>query len=179
MSVLLLRPSGDRLTFRPSGGYLLLRGLGMELLDLMDALQVHAADAAEDAGGATFTDVAVGFPAAKGRCVRIFYGGERAPEHFAEGKTLNSQLLAQVIVIRAYWPVSESATKRSRVMEAEMAAFIKSFRSRVLVDSQLGGEAADLNLSPAVVDQALISNQLYAIADMEAVVDYDEFSIIP
>jgi hypothetical protein len=148
----------------------------MDLLDLMDAVQVHAAAAAVTAGGAKFYDVAVGFPAAKGKCVRIFYGGERETEHFAEGSTLTSKLVAQAIGVRGYWPVAGTATSEHRATEGEMAAFVKSFRTRILGDSQLGGESVDLGMTLAVTDQVLLTGIQYAVVDMEIVCDFDEFT---
>lgn len=151
----------------------------MTLLTLMDAIAVHAAAAANTADSTgKFYDVAVGFPAAKGRCVRIFYGGEREPEHI-EGRTLNSKLLAQAIIVRGYWPLAQTSVSRQRAMEGEMAAFITSLRTRVLGDSQLGGAASDLNMSPAQCDQVVIASTKYAVIDTEIVVDYDETTIAP
>ena len=151
----------------------------MDVLDLMDALQVHAAAAAVTAGGVTFSDVAVGFPAARGRCVRIFYGGEREVEHFTEQKVLNAQLMAEAVIVRGYWPLSETAKKRQRIMEQEIAVFVKDFRTRVLADSQLGGEAVDLNLNPAVCEQVIYARTKYAVVDLEAVCDFSEYPIAP
>lgn len=151
----------------------------MDALDLLDAIQVHAAAAAITAGGSKFVDVAVGFPAAKGRCVRVFYAGEREVEHFESDKTLNSQLVAQAFVVRGYWPLSETDKVRQRVIEGEMAGFVKSLRTRILGDSQLGGEGADLNMGPAQSEQVVVGSTKYAITDNEIVVDYDEFSIAP
>src|SRR3990167_4957368 len=129
----------------------------MDLLTIMDAVQVHAAAAAITAADAKFYDVAVGFPAAKGRCVRIFYGGEREVEHFdGKDRTLNSKLVAQAIIVRGYWPLPETATKRQRVMEGEMATFVKSLRTRVLGDSQLGGASVDLNMGLAQCEQIVL-----------------------
>lgn len=151
----------------------------MNLLTLMDAVQVHAAAAAVTAGGATFYDVAVGFPAAKGRCVRIFYGGERVPQHFSDDRTLNSKLLAHAIIVRGYWPLSETAVKRQRAMEGEIAAFAQSLRSRILGDSQLGGASVDLNMTPAQCEQVVIAGTKYAILDTELVIEYDEVTLAP
>jgi hypothetical protein len=146
----------------------------VDLLDLMDAIQVHAAAAAVTAGGAKFYDVAVGFPAARGKCVRIFYGGEREPERMGGELTLTSQMVAQAINVRGYWPVSETAAKNHRVIEGEMAAFVKSLRTRILGDSQLGGEGVDLAMHLAVTDQVLVTGIQYAVVDMEIVCDFDE-----
>ena len=151
----------------------------MSLLSIMDAIAVHAAAAAITAGGTSFTDVAVGFPASKGRCVRIFYGGERPVMHFFEGRTLNSRLMAQAIIVRAYWPLSETATKRQRVMEGEMGSFIDSLRTRILGDSQLGSAGSDLEMSPAAADQGVVSGVAYSYVDTEIVVDYNEYTIVP
>lgn len=150
----------------------------MTLLDLMDAIQVHAAAAAVTAAGATFYDVAVGYPAAKGKCVRIFYGGERDPEHFGN-RVLDANLVAQAIMVRGYWPLPETATKRQRAMEGEMATFVKSLRTRILGDSQLGGLATDLVMGLASAEQVLIAGTKYAIVDLEIVVDYDETPLAP
>lgn len=145
----------------------------------MDAIQVHAAAAAVTAGGAKFYDVAVGFPAAKGRCVRIFYGGEREVEHFTDKRTLNSKLIGQAIIVRGYWPLSDTGTNRHRVQEGEMAVFVKSLRTRILGDSQLGGASVDLNMGLAQCDQAVLASTKYSITDTEIVVDFDEYSIAP
>lgn len=149
----------------------------MDVLDIMDALQVHALAAANTAGGSTFYDVAVGFPVGKGRCVRIFYGGERGPEHFEPDRTLDSSLIAQAITTRAYWPLPGTQAARQRAIEGEMAVFVKSYRTRVLGDSQLGGESADLLMALAVADQVVISGTQYAVVDIETIVDFDEYPI--
>lgn len=150
----------------------------MTLLTLMDAVQVHAAAAAA-AADAKFKDVAVGFQAAKGKCVRIFYGGERGPEHFPDSRTLNSQMVGQAIVVRGYWPRSDTGTRQQRLMEGEMATFTKELRTRVLGDSQLGGAAVDLVMTPAQCEEAVISSTRYAITDTEIIVDFDEYTLAP
>jgi hypothetical protein len=151
----------------------------MTLLDLMDAIAVHAVAAAATAGGATLTDVQVGFPVSKGRCIRIFYGGERGPEEFASDKTLNSKLISQAIVVRGYWPTASTATKEHRAIEGQMASFVQSLRARILGDSQLGGKSIDLSMHPATTDQVVISTTQYAVVDIEIVVDADEYAIAP
>lgn len=145
----------------------------------MDAIAVHAAAAAVTAGGSKFYDVAVGFPAGKGRSVRVFYGGEREPEHFTSDRTLNSNLVAQAVVVRGYWPVAVTAVDRQRAIEGEMASFVKSLRTRVLGDAQLGGKSVDLNMHLAATDQVVIARTQYAVVDIEIVVDYDETTIAP
>lgn len=149
----------------------------MDLLELMDAVAVHAKAAAITAGGATLSDVAVGYPAGKGRCVRIFYGGEREPERFTMDESLASLLVSQAIVVRGYWPTASTSTKEQRIIEGQMGTFVKSFRTRLLTDQDLGGKAADgLKMHTAQAGQVVIGTTQYAIVDIEIVVDYDEFT---
>jgi len=148
------------------------------LLDLMDAIAVHALAAAAAAGGATFTDVAVGFPVGKGRCVRVFYAGERQPERFDSDETLTSKLVSQGIGVRGYWPTASTATKEQRAIEGQMAVLVKELRTRVLGDSRLAGKAKDgLKMHLAAADQVSIAGTQYAVVDIEIVVDYDEYSV--
>lgn len=151
----------------------------MDLLTVMDAIQVHAAAAAVTAAGATFSDVAVGYPAGKGRCVRIFYGGEAELEHFSGDRVLNGKLVGQAVIVRGYWPLPETATKRQRVMEGEIGAFVKSLRTRILGDSQLGGACTDLAMGLAQCEQAVIARTKYAIVDATIVIEYDETTLAP
>ncbi len=146
----------------------------------MDALQVHAAAAAVTAGGTAFKNVAVGEVNAAGRGVRIYYDGEREPQHTAGAdETLGDKIIAQAVHIRGYWPVPETAAKRQRVMEGEMGAFVKSFRTRVEGDRQLGGEGIDLELGLASVNVTTIGNIRYVLIDMEAICDWDLYTIAP
>lgn len=153
----------------------------MVLLDLMDAIQVHAAAAAAAAysTGAKNYDVKVGFPASKGKCVRIYYGGEREPERFpATGP--DWQLAAQAINVVGYWPTNTTAASDHRLIEGEMAAFVKSFRSRIVGDYTLGGKAADgLRMDYATTDQIVLAQTQYAVCQLEIVVDYDEHTYAP
>lgn len=154
----------------------------MTLLDLMDAIQVHAAAAAAAAyvTGSKAYDVAVGFPASKGRCVRIYYGGERETERFPDDETLNSQLVAQAINVVGYWPTPSAAPKEHRLIEGEMAAFVKDLRTRINGDYTLGGKAADgLRMGLTTTDQIVLAQTQYAVCQTEIVVDYDEHSYAP
>ncbi|HET7182663.1 MAG TPA: hypothetical protein VFI15_10560, partial [Candidatus Limnocylindrales bacterium] len=139
----------------------------MVLLDLMDAIQVHAAAAAAAAyvTGPKAYDVAVGYEP-KGRCVRIFYGGEREAEYFT-GYTLTSALIGQSIHIRGYWPVGSSAAKENRLVEGEIAVFVKECRTRIHGDSDIGAKAVDLVMTPAIVDQQTVAGIKNAVCDIE------------
>lgn len=148
----------------------------MDLPDVMDQIKTHAAAGAL-AIDAKFKDVAVGHPTPRGRSVRVYYGGEAEVEHFTSDRTQTSKLIAQRVLIRAFWPVSEYAAKRGRALMLEMGSFVKELRTRVLGDSQLNSESSDLNMHFADADDMMIGGVLFAIIDAECVVEYDEYTI--
>lgn len=147
----------------------------MDLPDVMDAIQVHAAAAAA-AVDASFRDVAVGHPTPRGRCVRIFYGGEREPTKMPFRRSLDSRLVAESVMVRAFWPVSDYSAKQGKALMAEMWGFKDELRTRVLGDSQLGGESIDLEMQMAEADDVLIAGDKYAIEDIEFVIDAGEYT---
>lgn len=150
----------------------------MDFSDLADALQVHAAAAAAQANS-KFVDVAVGFDVAKGKSVRIFYDGEREAQHVQGNRTLNSLLIGQAIHVRARWPAATTGKGEQRTTEIEMATFMKEFRTRVLGDSQIGGESIDVVMTLAEVGIELTADAKYAVVDTEVICDWDEFSLAP
>jgi hypothetical protein len=151
----------------------------MTLTACLDALQVHALAAAgtADATG-TFVDVAVGFPVAKGRSVRVFYDGERDSVYFGEG-SLNSQHVAQTIVVRAMWPEPTDAASDTRTMQIQMGAFAASFRTRVDGDFTLGGGCTALKMLPAPAGLQLVGQTKYAVLDWEIGLDLDDYTYAP
>lgn len=148
----------------------------MDLLEIADAITVHAVAAAA-AVDSNFTDVAIGMPLPRARCVRIFYGGERDPEKMGAQRTLNSRLTAESILLRAFWPVSDYLAARGRALFGEQRSFVVQLRTRIEGDSQLGGKSADLSMHLAEPDDVVLGTTHYAIVDVEFVVDYHETTI--
>lgn len=147
----------------------------MDLATVMSTIATHATTATTAIGGKW--DVAVGPPLPRGLTVRVFYGGERVPPHFEEGHTLSSQMMAQSVMTRAFFPVADYAKLRRKNVMLDMASFAFRMRTLILGDSQLGGQAADLVLLPADTDDILFGTVHYGIVDLEALVEYDEFTI--
>ena len=82
-------------------------------------------------------------------------------------------------VIRAV-ATEKSYAKNSVVLtEGEMGTFVKELRTRVLGDSQLGGESVDLVMGLAQAEQAVVASTKYAIVDTEIVLDFDEYTLAP
>lgn len=154
--------------------------LGVNLATVMGNIATHvsaACTALGSAGGGW--DVAVGPPLPRGKTVRIFYGGERQPPHFGEGGVLDGRIVAQLVIIRAFWPVADYAKLRRANIMFEMAAFTKDLRSRILGNFQLGGEVSALVMGYADTDDILFGNVHYATVDIELVLEYDEFTMTP
>lgn len=142
----------------------------MSFTGCIDAIAVHAAAAAITAGGASFTDVAVRFPQARGRSVSVFYGGERESYYFGEN-VLNAQEIAQAVQVRAMWPLPETGAAQLRTVELEMASFADSFRTRINGDYTLGGNCVALKMLPAPAATDVTSGTKYAVLDWEIGLD--------
>lgn len=148
----------------------------MDLATVFAAIKTHAVAAAA-AVDATWKDIEIAPPLPRGKCVRLFYGGEREPVHFDGNEVLNAELVAQAVTLRAFWPVADYAKARRRNLMYEMAAWSKELRTRIRGDSTLGGACTDLTVSLADPDDILFGTVHYAIVDTEVLVEYDEFFI--
>lgn len=144
----------------------------------LDAIKVHAAAAAIVAGGATFNDVAVRFPAARGRSISVFYAGERDSYFFGQG-SLNSEHMAQAVMVRAMWPLPETAKKRAREIEIEIAAYALSFRGKIDGDFTLGNNCTALKMLPGPVETVLHAKTKYAVLDHLIGIDLDDIPHAP
>lgn len=150
----------------------------MALPDIMDKIAVHAAAGAL-AIDAKFKDVAVGHPMPRGRSVRIYYGGESLPPFFGEGRTLTTRMVGQRVLVRGFWPVSEYAAKRGRVLMREMWSFVHELRTRLLGDETLSGSVTALDMNFADADDAVFGGVLFALIDAEIIVDFAEYVEAP
>lgn len=143
----------------------------------IDAIVTHAL-AAGAAGTPAILDVAIGPPLpVSTRCVRIFYGGETEPEHMGGGRTLNSRMIGERIVLILWIAVSNLSQQEIDAVETELYTFKHELRTRVLGDSQLGGMATDLEMAPCVTDYLTNANVRYRTLETEFTTDYAEYSI--
>lgn len=150
----------------------------MAYADQVAAIKTHAT-----AAGAAVTppllDVAVGAIPPTTRCIRIFYGGEVAPERMSEGLTLNSQMIAERIVVAAYIAVSTLSAQELEAVETELYTLKHELRTRILGDSQLGGQSTDLVMTLAAPDYIEHGNTRYRTLEVEIIPEYVEYLIAP
>lgn len=148
----------------------------MAYADQLAAVKAHAA-----AAGAAITpkilDVAIGVTPLTSRCVRIFYGGEEEPERMGAGLTLTSQLIGERIVLAAYIALSNLSEQELEAVESELYAFKHELRTRILADSQLGGQSTDLVMSLAEPDHVMVGNTRYRTLETEITTEYVEYPI--
>jgi hypothetical protein len=153
----------------------------VDVRDVMDVIATHSVAAAA-AVDSKFVDVAVGFTAAKGKCIRIYYGGEVEPARMGADKVLNASLVGERIVIDALWPIASSGHADQRTLIGQMYLLKHELRTRILGDSQLGGDTTDLAIEPATIDEVIFgglrgTGQHYLQLRMEVHCDYTEYAI--
>ncbi len=150
----------------------------MTLTAVLDALAVHAL-ASATAANATFTDVAVGFPMARGKNARVYYAGQRESVYFGES-VLNAQEIADVVMVDFFWPVPSTAAGDHRATEIEIGTVASQFRTRINGDFTLGGACIALKVMPdARAEGVEISNTRYHRLSFEIGLDTGEFTYAP
>ena len=150
----------------------------MAYADTKAAIVIHAAAAAAALTN-PILDARAAFPVPKGRCVRVYYGGEVAPVRMGGNRTLNSELVGQRTLIGIWLPVTVNDEDVAAVIDAELQAFAHDLRTRILGDSQLGGQATDLELGYLEPDQVVINNTRYLMGLWEVFSDFIEYTIAP
>lgn len=149
----------------------------MGYTDQRATILAHALAAAA-AVDAKFTDVAIGVPVPRGnRCVRIFWTGEAEPEHMGATRVLNARLIAPTCALVGFWSMRALGEAPSKAIEDEMVEFVHELRTRILLDSQLGGNSTDLEMGMAEPDYVVIGGTRYATVEIGFTLDYVQYSL--
>ena len=144
-----------------------------------DAILAHAKTAAA-AVNAQWKDVAIGAPIPIGnRCVRLFYGGESAPQRMGANRVLNAELVAETVSLIAFWSMSTLDLPAAKAIDDEMYAFKHALRTAVLGDSQLGGQGTDLEMAYAAPDFLVLGGTRWAVLEVEFTCDYTSYTVAP
>jgi hypothetical protein len=145
--------------------------------DVKAAIVVHAAAAAA-ALTTPILDARAGFPIPKGRCVRVYYAGETAPEHMdGKRRVLTGELVSHITRIALFLPVSVTDEALAAVLDAELFNFGHDLRTRILGDSQLGGASKDLTLHYCEPDLVTYNNVRYLLGLWDVVSDFVEYTL--
>lgn len=150
----------------------------MAYADTIAAILVHAA-----AAGAALTDpildVQRAFPVPTGRCIRVYYGGETEPRRMGGRRVLNAELVAEVTLIAAFFPVIVNDVPVAAAIDTDLYDLKHQLRTRILGDSQLGGQATDLELEYVEPELVSIGNTRYAVLFWRVISDFTEYAIAP
>lgn len=122
------------------------------------------------------TDVAAAFPLPKGRCVRVYYGGEADPVKMGGRWTLNSEMIAKRTMIAAFWPITTLSEALAAAIDADAEAFGHQLRTLLDGDAQLGGATTDSALLDASPDIFEIGGAKFLGVVWEHLSDYTEYS---
>lgn len=141
-------------------------------------LLVHA-QTASAALANPFEDVKAAFPLPKGRCVRVYYGGEDDPPGFPErgSRSMGYELIGKATLIAAFWPVTSLDEELAELIDTEAEAFGHALRTAIDGDSSLDGAADNTVLGDATPDFAVVGNTRYVVMEWRAVSAYIEYGI--
>lgn len=154
----------------------------MAFTDVLNRIETHAQTAGNSLTNA-IKDVKIGYPkapAAGGRSVRIFWGGEVKPAKMGDSElVLNGQMVSDLVVIVAFWSLSNLSEETAEVIELEARAFTAAFRTAVLGDAQLNGNVTDLYLQHGDTDFPVLAGTQYRTVTFEAICDFTEYTLAP
>lgn len=151
----------------------------MAYADTKARVVVHAVTAGAAITDDPILDVVAAFPVPKGRCVRVYYGGEVAPRKMGGRYTLNSEMVGEVTMIALFLPIALNDEAVAAVVDAQLYTFKHALRTAILGDAQLNGASVDLELDYLEPDIVTSGNTRYLVGLWRCVSDYIEYTIAP
>jgi hypothetical protein len=113
-----------------------------------------------------------------GRQLRYYWGGEVDPPAMPT-RDMTGDIVGQRFIIAALWPLSDLSVELVTAIDTEMQALAGQVRTRILGDSQLGGNVTDLTLSNAEPDLVSIGNARHVALRWDLDLSYIEYAIAP
>lgn len=151
----------------------------MAYADTKARLVTHATTAGAAITSDPILDVQAAFPVPKGRCVRIYYGGEAEPARMGANRTLNSELVGEITFIALFLPVVVNDEGVAAALDAQLYTFKHALRTAIDGDSQLNGYSVDLDLEYLEPDLVTYNNVRYLLGLWRCVSDYTEYTVAP
>lgn len=151
----------------------------MAFSDVLNAIETHATTAGA-ALTSPITNVKIGYPKPFNRAARIFWGGETDPVRMGDSpKVLNGIMVADLIVVMAWWALTTLSDEQAELVELEAQAFTAALRTAILGDSQLGGAKTDLVMRHGATDFIEINGVPWRVLTFEIVTDFSEYTLAP
>lgn len=148
----------------------------MAYADSLARLKTHATTAATGLSN-PIKDVAIAFPAPRGRCIRLFYGGETESEQLGTDSTLISETIGHQTVVMGFWPLSNLSETQAAVIEAEIAAWVHAFRTAVLGDIGLNATTHSLDVELAEPGFADLAGAPWRTVEVRVNTEYTEYTV--
>ena len=148
----------------------------MDFAAAMTVLETHAL-AAGAALDTPILDVDRASPTPKGRCIRLWWSGNSEPVKMGGRYTLSSEMLAERVSIVAFFPVSTLAEEATGFNDAEARDLRQELYTRLLGDSQLGGNVEDLSIEGVETGWEKQGDTRYRTLDMTVLLEYVEITI--
>lgn len=151
----------------------------MAYADTKARLVVHAQTAGAAITADPILDVQAAFPVPKGRCVRIYYGGESEPHRMGGSRTLNSEMVSEITFIALFLPVPVNDEAVAAALDGQLYDFKHALRTAIDGDSQLNSNATDLDLELLEPDLVMHNNVRYLLGLWRCVSDFTEYAVAP
>lgn len=149
----------------------------MSFADWLTKIEAHAVTAAGQANPA-YTDVTVGAPLPRGRCVRVWWEGEVIPPpQMGNRYSLSSEVVGHGIAVGAFEPISDLNEAGFRNMLLGLQSFFHALRVLVDADRTLAGTSAVIEPDPVEIDYANLGGILCAFGVMGFTPGYLEYAI--
>lgn len=121
-------------------------------------------------------DVQVAFPVPRGRCVRIFWTAEEDPEVMPPG-TLTEDLIAEIIHVSAFWPLSNLSEVDAAEYATQIYAFKHALRTAIDGDTKLNSQAKHVAMRNAELTYAQIAGTEYLVVDADIAIEMTTYTL--
>jgi hypothetical protein len=129
--------------------------------------------AAGTAVSPTIRDVAQGAPSAvNAPMLRYWYQGDVPAPHFPGGQTMTTIMVGERVNVAAYWPASDRAVLAG--LDSWVRAVKHELKTRLIGDSQLGGQCDDLEVGDAEVEYLEVTGALVVRLLIPLTLDFGE-----
>lgn len=148
----------------------------MAYADQQARVLVHAQTAA-NAVSPAIDDVQVAFPVPRGRCVRVFWTAEQDPDVMPPD-TLTEDLIAEVIHVSTFWPLSNLSESDAADYATQVYAFKHALRTAIDADTKLNGTATLAQMRNAELTYAKIAGAEYLVLDTDVVIEMTTYPLV-
>lgn len=126
---------------------------------------------AQTAGAAVtpaYTDIEIGAPMPRSRCIRVWWTGEfiPAPQMNDQRYSLSTEFVGHGFAVAVFEPMSDLSEISAENRMGAMGAFVDALRGAIDADRTLGGKSVSVEPEETPVDYANLGGTLYAFAAM-------------